>query len=333
MQRNALFRLAFAAAPCRRHLTKLHIATRRFIMQKARRHPLPSRRTAIGLRLTVGKWFQVLLTPLIGVLFIVHSRYLFTIGRDIVFSLGRWTSRFHTEFHGFRATLEHPEKFAISPTGLSPCIVRLSRLFGCRFLPRMGARNPDPAGPVWAVPISLAATDGISVDFFSCRYLDVSVLCVRSRTLCIQVPVTLSACTVVPGCPIRKSSGQSSFDNSPRLIAAYHVLHRLITPRHPPFTLTSLTTIVPACNAGQGRSLMRSHGGKERIPPRLGNQQTITLMNLSKSILASIHPSDEATNTRFRTMRDHAKAGEFYAQLPILARVNIFFCANIYPDG
>ncbi len=31
---------------------------------------------------------------------------------------------------------------------------------------------------VWAIPLSLAATDGVSIDFLSCRYLDVSVLCV-----------------------------------------------------------------------------------------------------------------------------------------------------------
>ena len=30
-----------------------------------------------------------------------------------------------------------------------------------------------------ANPLSLAATYGVSVDFLSCRYLDVSVLCVR----------------------------------------------------------------------------------------------------------------------------------------------------------
>src|SRR2546428_11694749 len=29
--------------------------------------------------------------------------------------------------------------------------------------------------PVWAVPLSLAATDGIDVSFFSCGHLDVSV--------------------------------------------------------------------------------------------------------------------------------------------------------------
>jgi hypothetical protein len=62
--------------------------------------------------------------------------------------------------------------------------------------------------------------------------------------LCIQPAVTSSACTVTPGFPIRKSLDQSSFDSSPGLIAAYRVLHRLITPRHPPYTLSSLVTFV-----------------------------------------------------------------------------------------
>ena len=35
----------------------------------------------------------------------------------------------------------------------------------------------------WALPLSLATTKGISVDFFSYRYLDVSVPCVRLYTL------------------------------------------------------------------------------------------------------------------------------------------------------
>ena len=30
--------------------------------------------------------------------------------------------------------------------------------------------------------------------------------------------------------------------NSPKLIAAYHVLHRLLVPRHPPCTLNNLTS-------------------------------------------------------------------------------------------
>ena len=46
-----------------------------------------------------------------------------------------------------------------------------------------------------------------------------------------------------PGCPIRKSPDQSLLSGSPKLIAACHVLHRLLAPRHPPCALNSLTTI------------------------------------------------------------------------------------------
>ncbi len=44
-----------------------------------------------------------------------------------------------------------------------------------------------------------------------------------------------------PGCPIRKSPDQCLLDGSPRLIAAFHVLPRLLTPRHPPYALNILT--------------------------------------------------------------------------------------------
>ena len=46
------------------------------------------------------------------------------------------------------------------------------------------------------------------------------------------------------GFPIRKSPDQSLFSNSPKLIAANHVLHRRPPPRHPPHTLSSLTKLV-----------------------------------------------------------------------------------------
>jgi hypothetical protein len=53
------------------------------------------------------------------------------------------------------------------------------------------------------------------------------------------------------GSPIRKSPDQSLFSNSPGLIAAVHVLHRLLTPRHPPRALRILTiehTYMPLCS-------------------------------------------------------------------------------------
>ena len=103
----AQLRLGFPMAPRLRRLAGPYTVTRRFIMQKARRHPFSFRRKSIGLRQFVGIWFQVLLTPLEGVLFIVQSPYWFTIGRNVVLSLGEWTPQLHTEFHGIGATLEH----------------------------------------------------------------------------------------------------------------------------------------------------------------------------------------------------------------------------------
>jgi hypothetical protein len=47
----------------------------------------------------------------------------------------------------------------------------------------------------------------------------------------------------VPGCPIRKSPDQRLLSGSPKLIAASHVLRRLLAPRHSPCALSSLTTM------------------------------------------------------------------------------------------
>jgi hypothetical protein len=53
------------------------------------------------------------------------------------------------------------------------------------------------------------------------------------------------------GSPIRTPSDHSPFAGSPRLIAGYHVLHRLSMPRHPPYAHKNLTTHpVPLKNPG-----------------------------------------------------------------------------------
>ena len=57
--------------------------------------------------------------------------------------------------------------------------------------------------------------------------------------------VTNDAALPAPGFPIRRSAGQRLFSASPRLIAAVHVLLRLLVPRHPPCALTILTVITP----------------------------------------------------------------------------------------
>ncbi len=43
------------------------------------------------------------------------------------------------------------------------------------------------------------------------------------------------------GFPHSEISGSTPVCGSPKLIAAYHVLHRLLVPRHPPYALSSLT--------------------------------------------------------------------------------------------
>ncbi len=48
------------------------------------------------------------------------------------------------------------------------------------------------------------------------------------------------------GFPHSEISGSQLVCSSPELIAAYHVLHRLLTPRHPPSALSSLIEILGA---------------------------------------------------------------------------------------
>ena len=85
------------------------------------------------------------------------------------------------------------------------------------------------------------------------------------RTLCVQMRVTQSPCSVVRGFPIRTSWDQRSVINSPRLIADSYVLLRLLMPRHPPCALKNLTTHKPTTPKGR-RSTMH-HSYRENHAP------------------------------------------------------------------
>ena len=90
---------------------------------------------------------------------------------------------------------------------------------------------------VWPPPLSLATTRGISVDFFSSGYLDVSVPRVPYATLWIHVTLhDSSPC----GFPHSEIHGSKLICSSPWLIAACHVLLRLLMPRHSPYALVRL---------------------------------------------------------------------------------------------
>ncbi len=90
---------------------------------------------------------------------------------------------------------------------------------------------------VWAFPISLAATIGISVIYFPSGTEMVHFPELAHTGLCIQPAVT----GVHPaGFPHSDIPGSKPACGSPRLFAACHVLHRLLAPRHPPYALSSL---------------------------------------------------------------------------------------------
>ena len=99
----------------------------------------------------------------------------------------------------------------ISCTGLSPAMAPISRGFHYQF-----------DYHVQAHPISLATTLGISVDFFSCSYLDVSVRRVRFAYLCIQYAMTQRA-----GFPHSEICGSKCVCSLP---AAYRKLLRPSSP-------------------------------------------------------------------------------------------------------
>ena len=97
---SALFRLAFATATADALTLPLMRNSQAHYAKGTRSH-IPE---GIVLPRLVDAWFQVLFTPLAGVLFAFPSRYWFTIGRQVVFSLGRWSSRVPTGFHEPRGT-------------------------------------------------------------------------------------------------------------------------------------------------------------------------------------------------------------------------------------
>ena len=79
------------------------------------------------------------------------------------------------------------------------------------------------------------------VVFSSSGYLDVSVHRVPFLTLWIGVRIT-EVCSV--RFPHSEISGSMGICPSPKLFAAYHVFHRLLVPRHPPYALISITNLL-----------------------------------------------------------------------------------------
>ena len=123
----------------------------------------------------VSKWFQVLFHSAPAVLFIFPSWYWFTIGHIGVFSLTGWSRLLPSGFHVPRRTQDSSRtlrNFVYRVCTFSDWAFNLIRLsLRCCFF---WSYYPS-SRLVWALPISLATTFGITFVFFSSRYWDVSI--------------------------------------------------------------------------------------------------------------------------------------------------------------
>ena len=139
-------------------------------------------------------------------------------------------------------TLDTLFDYLISPTGILPSSSELSRSLRLSKPQVMSVHNPNSKLLVWPLSRSLAATRKIDVSFSSSGYLDVSVPRVPFHKLWIHLWMTV---VHTAGFPHSEISGSKDICSSPKLIAAYHVFHRLSVPRHPPCALLRLTFVCP----------------------------------------------------------------------------------------
>ena len=187
----------------------------------------------------VNTRFQVLFHSPPGVLFTFPSQYCFAIGHQVVFRLGGWAPRL---LIGFLVSDDTKDTAGALPRFVYRTFTFSGGTF--RFLqlrlhdPRVTVHTPRILLPaVSPLPLSLATTRGISVDFFSSPYLDVSVREVPRTTLWIYVALHGSSPC---GFPHSEIHGSKLICSSPWLIAACRVLHRLLMPRHSPCALFRL---------------------------------------------------------------------------------------------
>ena len=115
---------------------------------------------------------------------------------------------------------------------------------------------------VWALPLSIATTQGIDNFFLFLRVLR----CFSSP----RSPRTHAVAGLQPaGLPHSDIPGSKPVCGSPGLFAAYHVLLRLLKPRHPPFALISFLS------RESDISLCRFFAFYEiAVPNKYGNEQT-----------------------------------------------------------
>ena len=178
--------------------------------------------------------FRVYFTPLFEVLFTFPSRYWFTIGLRRVFSLGGWSRLFHARFLVSRVTqdsdrLRQKVAYGIITLYDAPFQDTSAFLMSCHvsvLQPRYCRNN-----------IGLGCSR-FARHYFGNHYCFLLLWVLR----CFSSPRSPSALHGMvqssrTGLPHSDICGSIRICQSPQLFAAYHVLHRLPEPRHPPCAL------------------------------------------------------------------------------------------------
>ena len=137
-----------------------------------------------------------------------------------------------------RGTLDPAMSTRLSLTGLSPSLAGFPKTVLLNLLNQFRGPNPSMHAHWFGLfrfrsPLLTES----HVVFSSSGYLDVSVHRVPFHTLWIGVWIH-EVCSC--GFPHSDISGSMDICSSPKLIAAYHVFHRLSVPRHPPCALSCL---------------------------------------------------------------------------------------------
>ena len=194
-----------------------------------------------------------------------------------------------------------------SPTGLSPAAVARSsslRLTGKRqatVLPNRPTKSSNPGRasaaacatrPVWALPVSLAATPGLLSSPRGTQMFQFPRCPLAPRT-CVRV---LTSVPVRPGtgCPIRRSLAHS-FPARPQSVSPRgRVLRRPLAPRHPP---CAHLRHVCADRSRLGRAVLRgargetTHYGCSRRDARAPRGAAPDLVNVPAPPRAGAGPS------------------------------------------
>ena len=141
-----------------------------------------------------------------------------------------------------RGTLDPARSALTSDTGLSPSPAGCSKAVLLSLLNPFCSPNPAMHASRFGLFRVRSPLLRNRCFFLFLRYLDVSVPRVPFHKLWIHLWMTV---VHTAGFPHSEISGSKDICSSPKLIAAYHVFHRLSVPRHPPCALLCLTFVCP----------------------------------------------------------------------------------------